>query len=269
MASKPTINTGNDFSASFSTAPANGDVLYVKGTGATYTAGLSLPAVDLDAMYWQPTFTGDMGDETHHLDVTINDAGAGKLVAAWGGRFAHISGGTAAVIANVEMRPTKGGRLVISACDVTTIIQLSGQLDLLETCDAETVRVAGGKCTAEYSSESGTLAEASDKGTIEIHRVFATVRAQGGGRVIFGRDDKPPSLALEVLPGGYVKYLGGTIPSLVGKSGGELDLTELTQPLTITAAELHEGFTIRYPVSGVAITWTAATVYGRDPRLPA
>lgn len=268
MASKPTINTGNDFSASFSTAPANGDVLYVKGTGATYTAGLSMPAVDLDGLYLQPTFTGDLGDETHHLDVTINKAGAGKLVAAWGGRFAHISGGTAAVIANVEMRPTKGGRLVLSACDVTTIIQLSGQLDLLETCDAETVR----------------------RGRQVHRRILVGVRHARRG--FQGRDDRgPPRLCHRPCPGrrardlrprrqaavrrprgpagGYVKYLGGTIPSLVGKSGGELDLTELTQPLTITAAELHEGFTIRYPVSGVAITWTAATVYGRDPRLPA
>ena len=268
MAAKLTSNTGADFGASFPTTPASGDTLYVKGTGATYTANVSLPAVDLNGMYWQPTFTGDMGDESHHLDITVNNAGAAKFVAAWGGRFGHVSGGTAGVIANVEMRPTKNGHLVLSACDVATIVQVSGVLDLTATCDAETVRVSGGKCTAEYSAETGTLAEASDKGVIEVHRVFATVRAQGGGRVIFGRDDCPPSSALEILPGGYAKYLGGTVPSLTLKPGGTLDLSDATQPITFTAAELHEGSTIVYPTSGVALTWSSATIVGRDPRNP-
>jgi hypothetical protein len=268
MPTKLNTIAGVNFSTALGGAPSSGDLVYVKEGNDTYTAGLSLAAVDLNLLALMPGWGGDMGNDSAYLDLSVSSGVDPRLILAWSGRFAHIRGGTAAAFDTVEMRPTRGGRVVLRDADVPNIIQSSGVLELKETLDAENVRVGGGKCVLEYSSEAGTLAEASAAGLIEIHRVMATVRAMGGGRVIFGRDDKPPSTALEVLGGGYAKYIGGTLPSLVLKPGGVLDLREATQPITITAAELHEGGKILFPIGSAALTWTAATVYGRDPRNP-
>lgn len=268
MPTKRNTIAGTNFTTALGGAPSSGDSVYIKEGNDTYTAGLSLPAIDLALLALMPGWGGDLGSDSTYLDISVSNGADARLILAWSGRFAHIRGGTAAAFDTVEMRPTRNGRAVLRDADVPNIIQSSGVLELKDTLDAENVRVAGGKCVLEYSSETSTLAEASASGLIEIHRVAATVRAQGGGRVIFGRDDKPPSSALEVLGGGYIKYLGGTIPSLVLKPGGVLDLRELTEPMTITAAELHEGGRILFPIGSAALTWTAATVYGRDPRNP-
>jgi len=268
MPTKLNTIAGDNLSIALVGAPSSGDSVYLKEGNDTYTAGLSLPAVDLVLLALMPGWGGDMGNDSTYLDISVSNGADARLILAWAGRFAHIRGGTVAAFDTVEMRPTRGGRVVLRDAAVPNLIQSSGVLELKDTLDAENVRVGGGKCTLEYSSAAGTLAEASGSGLIEVHRVMATVRAQGGGRVIFGRDDKPPSSALEVLGGGYVKYLGGTVPSLVLKPGGVLDLREATQPITITAAELHEGGKILFPIGSAALTWTAATVYGRDPRNP-
>lgn len=263
------LNTvaGVNFSTAVGGAPSTGDSVYVKEGADTYTAGLSLPAVDLALLALMPGWFGNMGDDSSYLDISVSDGATAKLIAAWSGMFAHIRGGTAALIDRVEMMPQRNGTLVLAAADVADILQTSGVLKLKETLDAENCRIKGGKCILEYSSETGTLAEASGSGLIEIHRVVATVRALGGGRVIFGRDDKAPSTALEVL-GGYVKYLGGTIPQLTLRAG-TLDLREATQPITITNAELHGDAQILFPLGNAALTWTnPPTVYGRDPRYP-
>ena len=269
MATKLNTVAGANFTTAIGGAPSSGDSIYLKEGSDTYTSGISLPAVDALLLALMPEWYGNLGDATSYLDIEINRTATGKLVAAWSGQFAHVRGGTGGVISTVEMKPTRGGTLVLAGADIANIIQTSGVLLLKETADAESLRVRGGKAVLEYSAETGTLAEVATGGLIEIHRVMATVRALGGGRVIFGRDDKPPSTALEVLgQDAYVKYLGGTIPLLTGRAG-TLDLRSATQPITITNAELHEGFKILFPLGNATVTWTnAPTIYGNDPRLP-
>lgn len=269
MATRLDNSGGVDFLAAIGGTLNSTDTVYLRQGSNSYTASLSHPAVNATGLYLMPGWYGDLGDASSYLDMEINQAGVGKLVAAWSGRFAHVRGGTAGVISNVEMYPERGGTLVLAGADIASVLQTAGVLLLKETADAENCRIKGGKCVLEYSAETGTLVEVDGSGLAEIHRTVATVRALGRGRVVYGRDDKPPSTALEILGvDASCKYLGGTIPLLTGRAG-LLDLRAATQPVTITNAELHGEFKILYPLGNVAVTWTnAPTIYGRDPRLP-
>jgi hypothetical protein len=221
-------------------------------------------AIALAAFLMPPAFTGSVGDGTNYLDLI---ATTGTFKCNFGGRACYI-GGTAGTIQTVEVGPTNNGFVSISGKTLTYVTVTAGTLYVQDTTDANNVYAQGGTTVLMPSgSHTGTLLEVAGSGVAQVGRVYATVRVNEGGRVVYTRNDVPPSTGME-MNGGTVEYLGGNIPAFTGRAG-TLDLSRLTKDTTITDAILYEGLKIIFPLGGVTVTWAGTvTIHGRDPRLP-
>ncbi len=245
-------------------APSAGDTVVVNQGNQTFTTGMAWGAIALAGFIMPPAFTGSIGDGTNYLDLI---ATTGKFKCNFGGRACYI-GGTAGTIQTVEIGPTNNGFVTISGKTLTYVTVTAGTLYVQDTTDAENVYAQGGTTVLMPSgTHTGTVVECSGSATVQVGRVYATVRCHEGGKVTYTRDDVPPSTGMEIN-GGTVEYLGGDIPAFTGRAG-TLDLRRATKDITITNPVLYEGLTILFPLGDITITWAGTvTIRGRDPRLP-
>lgn len=271
MANLENSAAGSDLLASLGGTIGAGDNIYIRATlGEQYTTGLDLSGNEADRFVVPPTFVGTLGGASAG-GVKLNLSGAtytGLLEYKGGGAYAFFD-------------PETTVKRAILDCALRRVYGTgSGTWTTVEQASADSEFNATNVVTNFYGN--GGLARFLDNATaitlmkcvkmtgvggfgVELKRGVTTAEFRDGTRVLF--DNRSRSLATTTIgQGASVAYNGGNMTLVTIEDDGHLDLSYLTQNITITNWVLHPRARLTMPSAGIAVTFTnAPTLIGGGP----
>lgn len=218
--------------------PAAGSDVYISRYASQFASLMDLSANDLLSFRITAGFTGLF---TTEAVLTVNNGGSGKIINEGGSKAVRIKAASGAgVLYYIENNPLSGGAMYVGQGTITTAINKSGLLDFSDQSIITNAYSTGGTMNLPYCSTAltglyirgGSVLLGRDVGTLSIYAGVCTIN-----------DTRVSPTTVNVEPGGTLRLKAcGNIGTL-NASGGTIDFTELTEPITISTTNIEPGVT--------------------------
>lgn len=233
-----------------------GDIAIVRDGAARYDDGLDLSGVELDRFIVGPSFTGTIGGPGSSalldLSATLHN---GLFEYNSRGAYAYI--GAMAEIQTARIYQTGSVGVFFTAGTVTELEVMSGSVEFNSSCDVPTLSVADGFVKARTHASQAIDAVTVLGGTLQSERNIGTALVYGGSLNII--EPGVTATSITVGPRGTIRHSGGNITTLIAQPGSTVDLSGITEDITIANATRWSGVTYIAPPQGITVTVTTPT----------
>lgn len=223
-----------DLATALGGVPAAGSDVYINKYATQFSTGMDLSANDLNSFRITEGFTGLFAADAVLL---VNNGGAGKIINEGASKEVRIKAASGAgVLYYVENNPKSGGSLFIGQGTVTIAITKAGYASYSDVAIVTNAYTTGGSTTFEYCSTALTGLYIRG-GSVLLKRDVGVLSVLNGSCTINDSRVSPTTVNLE--SGGTLNLAECGDIGTLNASGGVLDFTKLTRPITIGTTNIE------------------------------
>lgn len=236
--------------------PAAGDIVILRDGSGVYDSGLDISTNEIDSLVFAQDFVGTVGAAGSSLLVDLSaTTHTGLLEYRSRGAFAYIAATTEIQTARIYQTGTLG--VFFTAGTVSSLEVLSGSVEFNSSTDVPSLSVAGGFVKARDHATQAIDTLDIYGGRCQCERNIGTANVYGGELNVI--DASVTATTVNVGTGGVFRHVGGDIGTLVAKPGATIDLSGVTEDITITNATRWPGVTYMPPPQGITVTVSTPT----------
>lgn len=225
-----------DLTTALGGVPAAGSDVIINKFASQFATGMDLSANDLLSFRITRGFTGLF---TTDAILQVNQAGAGKIINEGGSKTVRVKAASGAgVLAYIENNPAAGGEMYVGQGTITTAICKGGYLEFSDLSIVTNAYITGGTMYMPYCSTALTGLYVRG-GSVLLKRDVGTLTVAAGTCTIDDLRVTPTTINLE--PGGTLKLKECGDIGTLNASGGTIDFTDLTRPITISTTNIEPG----------------------------
>jgi len=214
---------------------SDGDSLYVTTGNDTLNTNVSYPSFTFPVVTVGGEFDGSFGDNTAYFEAQVT-----LFTLTGSARNVYIKGGSGTgIVAKCDLRPTRNDCNIVFGTGVFTAVeQRGGSLVAVSTADVNLYKLYSGTALLRGNTHNTPTIEMYG-GTLVTERDFDTAVVNAGRLHVSKKTVTPATVT--VKSGAMLDYRGGNLTNLYGEPEATLDLTKLSEPITITNCYLSEG----------------------------
>jgi hypothetical protein len=251
-----TVRHANIVTSTGGTPWADGDTVILNQGFDEYTAGLSMPSIDLALLHITGGFRGDITTALNLEAALIKIEGGNQII--------RLTSTAPGAFDEMWINTASGATVECVSCTVTLLRQNNSVFLAADSCTVTTFYQTGGQ--ARYD-EGGTAITTGNGhgGTTYLNRDIGTLNSYQGHRTIVNSSTCTPTTIN--LNGGefVVEGLCGDIGTINGNSG-VLDFSRLANSITVSTRAFGPGLLYKPPRAGVTVTFTATNDVAGGPR---